>query len=122
MKSWISDLPVYSKTPFEIDAKVFNKVQLALKRGQCPLRMEIAGLRHVEMIFDQETWLCVDESNGDLPIMVWLDFEKARDSLHMPIKCTLQTYHAKADMLIETLLEAISSLLTDHDYPDIDEL
>ena len=119
MKSRLEDLHRYDSRADEVDAELFNQVRLALLRLENPLRFPLPGLRHLEMILDEETWICVDESLNDIPVLAWLDFETAgRASLHEPIPCRLFTYHCHADIIIERIRENIFSILDNRLHPD----
>jgi hypothetical protein len=110
-RSRLDDMPRYSTEPCTLDAALFNQVRLAMLRFSQPLRFPLAGLRHLEMVIEEDTWVCIDNSLNDFPILAWVDFDAHhRDSLHEPVACTLYTYHCHADMITDRVLK----LTTDH--------
>jgi hypothetical protein len=86
----------------------YNRVRLALSRLENPLRIELINLRGLDIIIDDEAWVCVDRTLNDLPIFAWTDFENAaRKSLYEPVQCRLRFYHNHADLICGTVLDLI---------------
>ncbi len=101
----LKGVPVYERQIIEIEAKRFNRVRLALLRLGRPLRFLIPGLQDVAMIIDGETWLCVDQSMSDLPIVAWTRFQTSgRTALHTPIICEQLYFHTHAALVAETAI------------------
>jgi len=121
MKSYLDDIPVYDTTQTTVSAEHFNLVQIALKRLGSPIRLELPKLRTLDFMLDQETWIIVDRSLNDIPVMAWLDFETKDRGLHEPLNCTLNLYHAHANIIHTRVIEAMTLLLgeqlTDNEKP-----
>jgi len=96
-----------------IDGARYNQVRLGLLRLENPLRLKLTGLRGMDIILDNHAWVCVDRTMYDLPVLAWTDFEYAdRNGLHEPVHCQLHFYHIHADLIIETVLATMTSVLT----------
>jgi len=111
MKSYLTDIPVYQTLKTAVSAEHFNLVQIALKRLGSPIRLELPKLRTLDFMLDQETWIIVDRSLNDIPVMAWLDFETKDRGLHEPLNCTLNLYHAHANIIHPRVIEAMTLLL-----------
>jgi hypothetical protein len=111
MKSYLDDIPVYSSSESSVSAEHYNLAQIALKRLGSPIRLELPKLRTLDFLLDEETWIIVDRSLNDIPVMAWLDFETKDRSLHAPLACTLNTYHAHANIIQPRVIEAMTLLL-----------
>jgi len=109
MKSILDNLPCYSRYRAKIEAPVYNRIKLAQIRGGKgklhTLRFQLKELRHLDLIIDDETWICVDRDQNDIPIIAWLNFQtQHRQELHKPIDCEVYSYHAYADMIEQRVL------------------
>lgn len=111
MKSYLDDIPVYESTQASVSAEHYNLVQIALKRLGSPIRLELPKLRTLDFLIDEETWIIIDRSLNDIPVMAWLDFETKDRGLHTPLTCTLNTYHAHATIIQPRVIEAMTLLL-----------
>jgi hypothetical protein len=111
MKSFLTDIPVYQTIKTTVSAEHFNLVQIALKRLGSPIRLELPKLRTLDFLLDEETWIIVDRSLNDIPVMAWLDFETKDRGLHEPLNCTLNLYHAHANIIQPRVIEAMTLLL-----------
>jgi hypothetical protein len=111
MKSYLTDILVYETIITTVSAEHFNLVQIALKRLGSQIRLELPKLRTLDFLLDEETWIIVDRSLNDIPVMAWLDFETKDRSLHEPLKCTLNLYHAHATIIQPRVIEAMTLLL-----------
>jgi len=111
MKSYLADIPVYERLQTTVSAEHFNLVKIALKRLGSPIRLELPKLRTLDFLLDEETWIIVDRSLNDIPVMAWLDFETKNRSLHEPLNCTLNLYHAHANIIKPRVIEAMTLLL-----------
>ncbi len=110
----LNEVPKYSAADCQIDAQYFNKIRLALSRLPSPIRLQLRELQHIDMIIDNDSWACVDNSLNDLPIAAWTDFQtEGRDNLHEPIKCKLSYYHYQAAMVINKVLDITLELLNE---------
>lgn len=109
----LAKLPAYHTEHGLISARRFNQVHIALNRLGSPLRFPINGLRSLQMIIDDESWVCVDASLNDMPIVAWTDFQtQGRDNLHEDIACLVSQYHAHAALIVETALRETENHLT----------
>ena len=111
MKSYLTDIPVFQKLKTAVSAEHFNLVQIALKRLGSPIRLELPKLRTLDFLLDQETWIIVDRSLNDIPVMAWLDFETKDRGLHEPLNCTQNLNHAQANIIHPRVIEAMTLLL-----------
>ena len=112
MKYRLDDLPVYELRNTSIRAADYNLVKIALKRLGSPLRLEIPRLRSLDFILEEDTWVIVDRSLNDIPIIAWINFdEKHRPGLHEPVECERRTYHVHALIIVDKALEAMQLML-----------
>ncbi len=108
MLSKLKRLPRFQTEHIQLDASLFNQVRLKLIRLKKPYRFAIRGLDNIEVILDEEYWVCLDSTVNDNPIFAWIDFQiKNRDNLHIPIHCKLFYFHASADALVQPATRAI---------------
>ena len=107
MNKRLEGIPIYEHIPGRIEAKVYNEIRLGLLRlKKSSLRIQLQGLRTLDIILEEDAWVVVDNTLADAPIMAWLDFElPSRTSLHEPIPCTINYYHAHASIIRERVLE-----------------
>lgn len=105
-----SPLRVLPKT---IEAADFNRVRLALRRLGQPLRVPLAAHRGLEIILDDQAWLCVDALHQDLLILAWRSFDTAgRYGLHEDVRCELCLYHTHAGLIMGSAIEQLGLALT----------
>jgi hypothetical protein len=113
MKTRIENVPKLKTERMLIDGARFNQVRLGLLRLENPLRIKLTGLRGMDIILDNNAWVCVDRTMYDLPVLAWTDFDYAgRNALHEPVHCQLHFFHIHADLIIETVLATMTSVLT----------
>lgn len=114
MKSRLQDVPVLKTLVTTVEAKYFNRVRLGLLRLENQLRFELPRLRSLDLLMDEEIWLCVDRSMNDLPVLAWMDFAiKERQALHEPVRCQLRFFHSHANIIAKTILEDMDKLLAE---------
>lgn len=101
----LEGMPRYSIHESRVEARHYNPVRLAVRRLRQPLRLALEGLPHVDMIIDQDSWVCVDTTLNDMPIVAWTDFG-SREGLHGPVPCQLNYFHYKAGLLVQRALDA----------------
>lgn len=112
MKSSRHDVLRYSSAKVKMEATRFNQVRLGLLRLGSPLRFRLPGLRHLCIVLEEDSWVCVDESLNDIPVLAWANFSTAgRDNLHQPLACDFTTYHVHAMMIHDRVLQSISAIL-----------
>lgn len=110
----LREMPRYSIADGNIEACHYNQLRLALRRLPGPIRLSLTGLPHIDMIIDNDSWVCVDTSLNDLPIIAWTDFDThARQGLHAPVHCRLHYFHYKAGMLVLKVLDTTAALLAE---------
>lgn len=68
----LRDLPRFSSDHVQMPATRYNQVRLGLLRLENPLRFCIPGLRNLSIVLDDDSWVCVDESLDDIPILAWV--------------------------------------------------
>lgn len=104
--------------PKVVPAQQFNRVRLALLRLGSPLRVQLDGLRGVDLILDHRIWLSVDRFHNDLPILALTDFDTlGRSGLHLPVSCHLHLYQFHAGLVISPVLEALDRVLMERLAP-----
>ena len=98
-----------------IEAACYNHVRLAMHRLGKPLRVELPDHRGLEIILNNESWLCVDSIHDDQPIMMWCDFDtsKHNSALHVDVPCVLHLYHTHASLIMGSALDALDQSLTE---------
>lgn len=112
MVTRIHDMPVYAARTHQIDAPLYNLWRRARLHIKMPLRIDLSGMSHMVLIIENDSWVVVDDSHDDLPILAWLDFQDSgRSSLHTPVECTLNYYHNMAAKLRSQVLQQISDVL-----------
>lgn len=118
MVTRINDMPVYAARTDEMEAATYNLWRRARLHLDMPLRIDLPGLKQMVLIIETDCWVVVDQSQYDLPVLAWVDFQDAgRTSLHKPVTCTLNYYHYLASHLREKVLarmgEALEARLDD---------
>jgi len=106
MISTIKDIPKLRSELTMIDGTHYNNIRLALSRLGNPLRVKLPGLRGMDILIDDNAWVCVDRTLYDLPVLAWTEFDRSeRQGLHDPLPCMLHFYHMHADMISSTVLK-----------------
>ena len=114
MKSRIEDVPKLRTINTEIEGGRYNQVHLGLLRLGSPIRLGLPGLRGMDVIVDKQAWVCVDRTLYDLPVLAWTDFShQDRSAIHEPVRCLLHYYHIHADLIAETVLSTLLSVLAE---------
>ena len=112
MKSRLNDIPIIKSVPSYVGATHFNRVRLSQIRLDESLRLELFSLRGLDIVIDDDAWVCIDRTLGDLPVLAWTDFDKAsRSGLHQPVPCKLRFYHNHADLICGTVLDDLGRIL-----------
>lgn len=112
MKSRLSDIPIIKSVPSYVGATHFNRVRLSQIRLDESLRLELFSLRGLDIVIDDDAWVCIDRTLGDLPVLAWTDFDKnSRNGLHQPVPCKLRFYHNHADLICGTVLDDLGRIL-----------
>jgi len=114
MKSRIEDVPKLRTISTEIEGGRYNQVRLGLLRLGGPIRLALPGLRGMDVIVDNKAWVCVDRTLYDLPVLAWTNFgHQERAAIHEPVRCLLHYYHIHADLITETVLSTLLSVLAE---------
>ncbi|VAW85204.1 hypothetical protein MNBD_GAMMA18-1133 [hydrothermal vent metagenome] len=112
MRTKIYEIPACFIETTEVDAERYNLIQLALSRLDNPLRFSLLGLRHLDMILEKESWVCIDRAALDLPVAAWHLFEKeSRLNLQSSVLCELRHYQANTDILLPYIWMSMESIL-----------
>jgi hypothetical protein len=107
-----NEVPQLDTWPSQVDAHYFNHVQRALKHLGNEIRLDLPGLKHLDLILQKDAWIIVDRVLNDYPIAAWCEFQADhRDNLHQAISCTLRSYHYGARMVLNRTLEAMEKQL-----------
>jgi len=109
-RSRLNELPILKSRPIAVEAERYNRVRLALRRLDNPLRLELPKLRSLDFILEDHLWAIVDRDLNDIPVVAWTDFAQ-RTALHRPVSCTLRYYHAHADAVIDKALLKLDQIL-----------
>ena len=108
------EIPVYSSWHDKLDAQHFNIVHRALMRAPGSIRLELPGLKTLDLILQENEWVIVDRAFNDIPVAAWLDFHVKQDrGLHEPIACQLYYFHAHASMILGQVLDLMDELLNE---------
>ena len=118
MVTRINDMPVYAARTDQVEASLYNLWRRARLHLEMPLRMELPGLKQMALILEDDSWVVVDQSQYDLPVLAWVGFQDAgRTTLHTPVTCTMNYYHYMASHLREKVLilmdEALQARLSE---------
>jgi hypothetical protein len=112
MKSRLNDIPIIKSVPSYVGATHFNRVRLSQIRLDESLRLELFSLRGLDIVIENDAWVCIDRTLGDLPVLAWTDFDKNnRNGLHQPVPCKLRFYHNHADLICGTVLDDLGRIL-----------
>ena len=108
MRSRLNDIPILKTIHSHMEASYYNQVCKALQRLGNPLRIELINLRGLDILIDNEAWVCVDRTMSDLPALAWTAFKpNQREGLHLPVPCELRFYHNHADLICGTVLDLV---------------
>lgn len=98
--------------PKHVEGSCYNHARLALHRLGSPLRIALSIHRGLEVILENDFWICVDSMRGDLPVMEWQAFEtQKRDALHEPVACILHLYHLHAGLIMGSVPDELERIL-----------
>jgi len=105
-------MPVYASRDGEVAASLYNLWRRARLHLVFPLRIELSGMKQMQLILEEDSWVVVDTNQYDLPILAWLEFQDSgRSSLHTPVICKINFYHYMANQIQKTVLERMSNKL-----------
>lgn len=63
-RSRLDEIPILRSAATTVPAVRYNRVRLALRRLENPLRLELPRLRSLDMILEDEAWALVDRGLG----------------------------------------------------------
>lgn len=110
----LADMPIMAQRADKLDARVFNVWRRARQRFGSPLRLQLPGLKEIEMVLADAYWVCVDVVRYDAPVLAWVDIEgQHRSSLHEPIACKLNYYHFCASAVRGKALTLMEDILNE---------
>ena len=110
----LTELPVWERRADAIEGHVFNHARLALKRLGNPSRLSLEGLRGLDLVIEDQIWVCVDRALQDRPVLAWSAFTHAgRLALHAPIRCELRIYHTHASVIRARILEIMERTIVE---------
>jgi len=107
----LKEVPRYFVSGTTVSAEHYNTSRLALRRISGSVRVPLEGLSRIDMIIDEDSWVCVDRTMGDLPIVAWTHFDNTERGLHEPINCQLHYYHFCAGKIARSALIAAKDAL-----------
>ncbi len=118
MTTRLEDVPVIKISPVTISAPVYNRLRLAALRLENPLRIALSSLKGMDFLIDDSSWICVDRTLYDLPILAWTNFKTSgRAGLHEPVDCQLHYYHIHANVIAETVLNSVEVIIEERLRP-----
>lgn len=95
-----NEVPAYARRRDEVPGDLYNLWRLARARLGLPMRLPLPGLKGLELLLEEDAWVCVDPRLNDLPVLAWSEFDaKGRDALYRPVACELRYYHLGASMV-----------------------
>lgn len=104
----LQELPAYSTEQTALDPARYNRIRLALLRSEAPLRIALQSLRNLDMVIEEDLWVCVDRDLNDVPIIAWKAFRThGRTGLDTPVPCTVKFYHAHAPTIARRVLDDV---------------
>lgn len=117
--SRIEGMPIYEQQDAEVSATLYNLWRRAKLNFNFPMRLPLVDYRGLVMLLEEDAWVCVNERMSDLPVLAWIGFkDRARDALHLPVKCKLNHYHYAASKVsarsLELMEEVLEQRLHDH--------
>ena len=95
-----------------IAAEDYNRVRLALRRISNPLQLELTSMKCLDIILNDQYWLCFDSCMGDRPILAWTAFEvSGRSALNASVACELRLYHVHGGLVMGEVMENLGQVL-----------
>lgn len=114
MDDRLARMPVMAQRVDAIEARYYNIWRRARTRWGAPMRLVLPGLREINLILDDQYWVCVDAVKYDAPVLAWIDMEdENRSSLHLPISCKVNYYHFAASAVRAKSLDLMEKILTE---------
>ncbi|HEX6829294.1 MAG TPA: hypothetical protein VF104_09975 [Burkholderiales bacterium] len=106
------DLPYIAHHRDEVPARLYNLWRLARSRLGLPLRLELPGLKGLELVLGETSWVCRDPQLNDFPVVAWTDFQVAgRRALNAPVACELRYYHMGGSKVRLRVMDLMGEIL-----------
>lgn len=106
------ELPVYERRAAQLSASHYNTVRVAFRRLGAPLRLPLPGLKHLDLILQEDAWIIVDRAHNDMAVAAWCELEDAgRSDLSAPVACRVRLFHAHAGLILTRALALMDDLL-----------
>ena len=95
------EIPALSSWPTTVPAARFNRVRRALARaGGAELRVDLPGLRSLDLILQPGAWVVADHAINDMPVAAWTGFAPDPDRVSdTPVACALTYFHGYAALV-----------------------
>ncbi len=111
--SRVGEVPCLARREDQVDACLYNLWRRARARSLLPLRFPLPDSPGVEILVEQNAWVCVNGRQADLPILAWVEFaDRGRSALHTPVPCMLNYYHYAASSYRARALAALEAELS----------
>lgn len=69
-------------------------------------------MKCLDIILNDQYWLCIDRCVGDQPILAWTAFETLeRSALNASVACELRLYHYHAGLVMGEVLQSLGQTL-----------
>jgi len=107
----LKDIPPYSQNETQVAARHYNIIRVALRRLGNNMRFPLPGLRNIDFIIDNDSWVCADRSMNDMPIVAWTHFSTRNRGLHEPVVCQIDYYHFRAGLIARSSLDRVEQIL-----------
>lgn len=106
------NFPVLESERTIISAPRYNRVRLALSLLENPARLDLTGIHDLQLVLNDDAWLCIDTGLGNLPVLAWKEFDTIhRRGLHEPISCRVDYYNLHAELIKGRVLDIMDRLL-----------
>lgn len=113
------ELPVYEHRRATLAAEHYNTVRTAFRRLGAPLRLALPGLKHLDLILQEDAWIVVDRVHNDMVVLAWCEFDvDGREDLCAPVPCRIRLFHAHGGLILKRVLALMDDLLRKALAPD----
>jgi len=112
MKSRLRNTPCLGHRDMLVSAPRYNRVRLALRRLEPVIRINLPGLRHLRLLIEPDSWIVIDGSLGDHPVLAISDFQtQQRHGPHEDMPARVTFYQVHAATILERVLTAMDNIL-----------
>ncbi len=106
------EVPVLYRRQSTMEAEHYNLVTRALKRLEPAIRLQLPGLKTLELILQSDAWIVVDRAFNDVPVVAWTNFQpQQRSGLHEAVPCELRYFHGHAAIIRTRVLALMDDFL-----------